>query len=54
MNITVTEIPDEATLNVIRLGLRAHNSPHIDPTQRKPLAVYSQDDAGRVVAGLTG
>ncbi|CAI0946600.1 putative acetyltransferase [Serratia quinivorans] len=54
MNITVTEIPDEETLNVIRMGLRAHNSPYIDPTQRKPLAVYSQDEAGRVVAGLTG
>lgn len=54
MHITVTETLDEETLDTVRLGLRAHNSPYIDPTQRKPLAVFSQDDSDQVVAGLTG
>ncbi|MDW5501062.1 GNAT family N-acetyltransferase [Pseudomonas lundensis] len=54
MHITVTETLDEETLDTVRLGLRAHNSPYIDPSQRKPLAVFSQDDNDRVVAGLTG
>ncbi|CAI0811597.1 GNAT family N-acetyltransferase [Serratia liquefaciens] len=54
MNITVTETLNEDTLDVIRQGLRAHNSPYVDPSLRKPLGIYARDIAGQVVAGLTG
>jgi hypothetical protein len=54
MNITVTETLNEDTLDVIRQGLRAHNSPYVDPSLRKPLGIYAQGAAGQVVAGLTG
>jgi GNAT superfamily N-acetyltransferase len=53
MHITVTDSLSEEVRDAISRGLRAHNSPYIDPTQRKPLAVYSQNDAGEVIAGVT-
>lgn len=53
MDITVTDTLSEDTLDAIRQGLRAHNSPYIDASQRKPLGVYTRDASGQVVAGLT-
>ncbi|HEI8865657.1 TPA: GNAT family N-acetyltransferase [Serratia odorifera] len=53
MEITITTALDDGTRETIRQGLMAHNRPFIDTSQRTPLNVFAQDDAGTVIAGLT-
>ena len=52
--ITVTEAPAAETLETIGSELTRFNEADVGPAERRPLVVAVNDDAGKLVAGLSG
>ena len=52
--VTVTAAPSASELETIGGGLAAFNESDVGPADRTPLAVVFRDDAGTIVAGISG
>ena len=52
--LTVTDMPTPAELETIGGGLSAFNESDVGPADRVPLAVLVRNEAGTVVAGISG
>ncbi|KQV09491.1 GNAT family N-acetyltransferase [Devosia sp. Root105] len=52
--ISVTETPAAEDLALISGQLTAFNEADVGPADRRPLAVVVRDDAGSIVAGISG
>ena len=52
--LTVTDTPTPAELETVGGGLSAFNESDVGPAARIPLAVLVRNDAGTVVAGISG
>ncbi|MBN9346987.1 MAG: GNAT family N-acetyltransferase [Devosia sp.] len=52
--LTVTATPTAAELETIGGNLAAFNEADVGPAERTPLAVLIRNDAGTVVAGISG
>jgi GNAT superfamily N-acetyltransferase len=52
--ITVTATPTPAELEAIGGGLAAFNESDVGPANRTPLAVVVRNEAGSIVAGISG
>ena len=52
--LTVTDAPTPAELETIGGGLSAFNESDVGPADRVPLAVLVRNEAGTVVAGISG
>ena len=52
--LTVTEAPTPAELETIGGGLSAFNESDVGPAERSPLAVFVRNDAGTLIAGISG
>jgi GNAT superfamily N-acetyltransferase len=53
-NLTVTATPTPAELETIGGALTAFNEADVGPAERVPLAVLVRNEAGTVVAGISG
>ena len=53
-DLTVTATPSPAELEAIGGGLAAFNEADVGPAERTPLAVVMRNEAGTVVAGISG
>ena len=54
VTLTVTDTPAEDDVETIRSELSAFNDADVGPANRVVLAVVGRDDAGKVVAGISG
>ena len=54
LSISVTEAPAADDLALIGGRLTAFNEADVGPADRRPLAVVVRDDAGSIVAGISG
>jgi len=54
LSISVTEAPAAEDLALIGGRLTAFNEADVGPADRRPLAVIVRDDAGAIVAGISG
>ena len=54
LTITVTSDPAPGELATIGEALSAFNEAGVGPAERLPLAVLVRDDAGEIVAGISG
>jgi GNAT superfamily N-acetyltransferase len=54
LSISVTETPVAEDLAVVGEQLTAFNEADVGPADRRPLAVFVRDEAGTVVAGISG
>lgn len=54
LSISVTETPVAEELAIIGGQLTAFNEADVGPADRRPLAVFVRDEAGTVVAGISG
>jgi GNAT superfamily N-acetyltransferase len=52
--LTVTDAPTPAELETIGGGLSAFNESDVGPAERSPLAVFVRNDAGTLIAGISG
>lgn len=54
LSITTTDRPTQADLEVIGASLSAFNDQDVGPADRLPLAVFTRDSYGTIVAGISG
>lgn len=54
MNLVITDKIDKDSERVIFEGLLSYNLEHLEEKNPKDLGVYAKDEAGNIVAGLTG
>jgi GNAT superfamily N-acetyltransferase len=54
LSLTVTDTPAAEDLAVIGDGLTSFNAADVGPAERRALAVVMRDEAGQVVAGVSG
>jgi GNAT superfamily N-acetyltransferase len=53
-DLTVTATPSPAELEAIGGGLAAFNEADVGPAERTPLAVVVRNEAGTIIAGVSG
>ena len=53
-SITLTESPDPADVDVIKLGLDSYDASQSATVDWVPLALFARDAEGAIIAGLTG
>jgi GNAT superfamily N-acetyltransferase len=54
LSFTVTDTPSADDVAVIGEGLSSFNDADVGPSGRRPIAVVVRDEAGAVVAGISG
>lgn len=54
LSLSVTDTPDAADVAAIGDGLAGFNEADVGPSGRRAIAVLVRDDAGAVVAGISG
>lgn len=54
MPVTITTAPTEAEIEIIRKGLREHNSPYLSEVYRTDIACFTEDEQGMKTGGLYG
>ena len=54
LSISVTETPVAEDLAIVGGQLTAFNEADVGPADRRPLAVFVRDEAGAIVAGISG
>lgn len=54
LTTTITDMPTQADLEIIGASLAAFNDQDVGPSNRQPLAVFTRDSYGTIVAGISG
>jgi GNAT superfamily N-acetyltransferase len=52
--LDLTDAPSDGDLAIIMSGLTAFNTADVGPSERRSLAVFIRDDAGKVIGGMFG
>jgi GNAT superfamily N-acetyltransferase len=54
VSLEVTAEPSESDLRIVGDNLTAFNASDVGPAEKTPLAVFVRDEAGAIVAGISG